>query len=97
MFDDIGQYLPIDFSPYNISPNARNDLQIPAIRLEPKISVCLDVLAEQAGCSIWRMSGSGATCFGLFETAELAQKAAINIRKSYPAWWVQQVLLGDAS
>lgn len=65
----------------------RNDLEAPAIALCPQIQECLDALdAENAGLA--RMSGSGATCFGLFETQEAAVKAANAIQATHPDWWV---------
>jgi 4-diphosphocytidyl-2-C-methyl-D-erythritol kinase len=41
------------------------------------------------------MSGSGATCFGLFENAEAARVAAAQLRSGHPAWWVKAAVLGD--
>ena len=46
-----------------------NDLQAPAIALAPSIARVLEALAGEPGCLLARMSGSGATCFGLFATA----------------------------
>jgi 4-diphosphocytidyl-2-C-methyl-D-erythritol kinase len=45
-------------------------------------------LAAQPGCLLARMSGSGATCFGLFGDAPAAAVAAQAIRAANPAWWV---------
>ena len=63
----------------------RNDLQAPAIQSVPIIGTVLDALS---GALIARMSGSGATCFGLFESAAAAAKTASSIRKAEPEWWV---------
>ena len=66
---------------------ARNDLQIPAVSIAPAIAEALDALAS-AGAGFARMSGSGATCFGLFETGGAAARAAAEIRERRPQWWV---------
>ena len=63
-----------------------NDLEPAAIALCPSIAVVLAAIAEQPGCLLARMSGSGATCFGLFaEPSEAAAAAALLAR---PDWWV---------
>jgi 4-diphosphocytidyl-2-C-methyl-D-erythritol kinase len=54
----------------------RNDLQPPAIALLPVIGTVLAALAAAPGCLLARMSGSGATCFGLFPDARTAEAAA---------------------
>ena len=66
--------------------NGRNDLEAPAIELEPAIAELLAVLGRLPGCRLARMSGSGATCFGLFETNAAASAAARTVRVSYPQW-----------
>jgi 4-diphosphocytidyl-2-C-methyl-D-erythritol kinase len=65
----------------------RNDLEAPARALEPAINGALAAL-KKAGAHFTRMSGSGATCFGLFESGNLAKRAASEIRKRKPAWFV---------
>jgi 4-diphosphocytidyl-2-C-methyl-D-erythritol kinase len=65
----------------------RNDLEPAAIRIAPAISETLEAL-RAAGAAFARMSGSGATCFGLFEDAAAAQKAAEAIRAPRPGWFV---------
>ncbi|MDA0338764.1 MAG: 4-(cytidine 5'-diphospho)-2-C-methyl-D-erythritol kinase [Proteobacteria bacterium] len=67
----------------------RNDLGKPAEHLVPAISDVLKALTGQAGCSFTRMSGSGATCFGLFQTATAAKAAKSHISRDYPHWWVE--------
>lgn len=74
--------------------DARNDLQAPAAKLEPSITQMLTSLSKQKGCWATRMSGSGATCFGLFETTEQSQRASEEISKANPGWWVKQTTLG---
>jgi len=66
---------------------ARNDLQAPAISIEPAISKVLEAIDHESAL-VARMSGSGATCFGIFETAEAAQAAARRISEARPGWWV---------
>ena len=72
----------------------RNDLEGPAIELEPAIAEVLAVLGKLPGCRLARMSGSGATCFGLFGSTAAATAAARSLRVGYPAWWVRATVLG---
>jgi 4-diphosphocytidyl-2-C-methyl-D-erythritol kinase len=72
----------------------RNDLEAPAIELEPAIAVVLAVLRKLPGCRLARMSGSGPTCFGLFDSSRAASAAARTLRVGYPAWWVRATVLG---
>jgi Flp pilus assembly protein TadD len=76
--------------------SGRNDLEQPAIELEPAIADVLSVLNKLPGCRLARMSGSGATCFGLFETNAAASAAARTVRVGYPQWWVRATVLGAA-
>jgi 4-diphosphocytidyl-2-C-methyl-D-erythritol kinase len=64
-----------------------NDLEAPALALQPVIADVLAALARQGGCLLARMSGSGATCFGLFETDHAAQAAARALQSAHSAWW----------
>ncbi len=66
----------------------RNDLEAPAIGLAPVIGTVKAALEARPGCLLARMSGSGATCFGLFASEELARAAAGALREDAPAWWV---------
>jgi 4-diphosphocytidyl-2-C-methyl-D-erythritol kinase len=66
----------------------RNDLEVPAIRLAPVIAEVRAALAAQSGCRLARMSGSGATCFGLFGDRPAAEAAAAALRHARPGWWV---------
>ncbi|MGH7117681.1 MAG: 4-(cytidine 5'-diphospho)-2-C-methyl-D-erythritol kinase [Acetobacteraceae bacterium] len=63
----------------------RNDLEAPAIRLCSSISTVLKVLSAEPGCLLARMTGSGATCFGLFPDATTARRAAVRISRTN--WW----------
>jgi len=72
----------------------RNDLEEPAIELEPAIAKVLAVLRKLPGCRLARMSGSGATCFALFDSSRAASAAARTLRVGYPSWWVRATTLG---
>jgi len=63
----------------------RNDLEAPALALAPEVADALTALAALPGCLLARMSGSGATCFGLFPSAAAAAEAAERVRR--PGWW----------
>ncbi|MBL6852431.1 MAG: 4-(cytidine 5'-diphospho)-2-C-methyl-D-erythritol kinase [Alphaproteobacteria bacterium] len=71
-----------------------NDLQAPAIEIAPVIGEVLNELSRMPGCLLWRMSGSGATCFGLFEDDDAAAMAAIALERSHPKWWVSATRFG---
>ena len=67
-----------------------NDLQAPARAIAPVIGEVLEALASQPDALLTRMSGSGATCFALFESVISAQKAATVIRTQHSDWWVAE-------
>lgn len=67
----------------------RNDLETPACQLAPVIGATLAALGAQPGCRIARMSGSGATCFGLFADPQSAAAAARALSLAHPDWWVR--------
>jgi 4-diphosphocytidyl-2-C-methyl-D-erythritol kinase len=71
-----------------------NDLESPAISLHPVIAEALAALRAVGGCRLARMSGSGATCFGLFDSARDATAAARSLRDAHPQWWVRATVLG---
>ena len=56
----------------------------------------LSALHDLPSCRLARMSGSGATCFGLFETEEAASAAAQRLRAAHPDWWIEETMLGAA-
>jgi 4-diphosphocytidyl-2-C-methyl-D-erythritol kinase len=72
-----------------------NDLEKPAIRLRPVIADVLRALAVLPGCQLSRMTGSGATCFGLFATVREASLAARRLRAEHPTWWIRATTLGS--
>jgi 4-diphosphocytidyl-2-C-methyl-D-erythritol kinase len=66
----------------------RNDLELPARLLAPAIGVALARLQQTDGCLLARMSGSGATCFGLYASRTEAEDAASALREVQGGWWV---------
>lgn len=71
-----------------------NDLEKPAIELVPEIQTVMDALNSQKGCLLARMSGSGATCFGLFANADEMGAAAAAIKRAHPEYWQVQTRFG---
>lgn len=72
---------------------ARNDLEPPAIALAPQIAMALDHLRATPGCRLARMSGSGATVFGLYDDCHAAARGAAAIRQAEPHWWIKPTLM----
>lgn len=68
--------------------NQRNDLEQPVIQSSPVVSEVLSTLRNEPTCAVARMSGSGGTCFGLFENSEAAQSAAEKMQSLHLDWWV---------
>lgn len=66
----------------------RNDLEPAARRLVPEIGAVLRALSATDGCLMARLSGSGATCFGLYAQMSSARAAAMAIGAQQPTWWV---------
>ena len=73
----------------------RNDLESAAIRVQPVVATVLAAIGATRGCLVARMSGSGATCFGLYDDPDTAAQAAARIRGERPGWWVAETMLGD--
>jgi 4-diphosphocytidyl-2-C-methyl-D-erythritol kinase len=76
----------------------KNDLQGPAMARVPEIARVLETLRDDKKCLLARMSGSGATCFGLYEDPAAAAMAAHTLRR--PGWWIwggglAEILLHD--
>lgn len=65
----------------------RNDLEAPARGLAPEIADVLALLAAQPGAMLARMSGSGATCFALFENRQARDAAYAAIARARAQWW----------
>lgn len=65
-----------------------NSLETPACSVCPPVKKVLADIAAQPDCQLARMSGSGATCFGVFPTVEAAREAADRLAEAHAAWWV---------
>jgi 4-diphosphocytidyl-2-C-methyl-D-erythritol kinase len=72
----------------------RNDLEPVAVELQPIIARVLAALRKEPGCKLARMSGSGATCFGLFTSTRAAAAAARSLSAQQPRWWIKATLFG---
>ncbi len=70
-----------------------NDLEKNAVTIRPEILDIIEAINSQEGCKLTRMSGSGATCFGLFNNQYDAEKAAIDLSKKHPKWWVKPAII----
>ncbi|MFM8500333.1 MAG: 4-(cytidine 5'-diphospho)-2-C-methyl-D-erythritol kinase [Chakrabartia sp.] len=79
---DHGPLAPMDWQ------NGRNDLEAPAQALVPSIGDVLAQLRAQPGLCLARMSGSGATCFGVWASLDDRDRAASAIQTAHPNWWI---------
>lgn len=75
----------------------RNDLTDAAISISPAVGQALDALARSSGCRLARMSGSGGTCFAMFDVDAGALDAARAIAERHPEWWVCATRLRGAA
>ena len=80
-----------------LSEETRNDLEPAAVSLVPEISGVLEALGVLPGAKLARMSGSGATCFALFESHQAAQNAESQMIEAHPGWWAKASMLGGAA
>ncbi len=71
----------------------RNDLTDAALEVTPAIKDVLKALNETANCQVARLSGSGATCFGIFLTADAAFTAMTTLKQQFPRWWIAPATL----
>ena len=76
--------------------DSRNDLEGPATTIAPVIGEVMAALRETKPL-FHRMSGSGATCFAIFETLEAARLASERLRDTYLEWWVRECMTRTAS
>lgn len=76
-----------------VALTGRNDLERPAREIAPAIDGVLNALAAQLGVTLSRMSGSGATCFALFEDRTACSAAAAAIRSTHADWWLLESTL----
>lgn len=70
-----------------------NDLEAPACRIVPVIAEVLSGLRDLPGCRLARMSGSGATCFALFDDCRASATAGRALQRARPGWWVEPTTL----
>ena len=80
----------VDRGPLGDWREGRNDLEPAARRLVPAIAAVLEALSD---ARFARMSGSGATCFGLYESEAARDAAATEIAAARPSWWLSQTRL----
>jgi 4-diphosphocytidyl-2-C-methyl-D-erythritol kinase len=71
-----------------------NDLEPAAVALQPIVADVLAALRALPNCRLARMSGSGATCFGLFDSSRAAAAAARSLEVAHPGWWVHATRFG---
>ncbi len=71
----------------------RNDMEAAALTLAPEIGDALDTLSQTEACRLVRMSGSGSTCFALYEDRPAARRAAGLVRGARSTWWVRATAL----
>ncbi len=71
-----------------IHSHTRNMLEAPAIAMMPEIQDIIGTISSASGCQLARMSGSGATCFGVFDSRQNLKTAEAAIRKNFPSYWV---------
>lgn len=93
-----GDFVPAPAPPERLGPGAPdlaravarlgNDLTAPAIRITPAIESVLARLAALPGAHVAALSGSGASCFALFDDESLAGAAALRLAEQEPGWWV---------
>jgi 4-diphosphocytidyl-2-C-methyl-D-erythritol kinase len=72
----------------------RNDLEEPALTVQPAIADVLAALRARPQTQLARVTGSGATCFALTETPQAAQALAHDLAAAFPGWWVRAARLG---
>lgn len=80
-----------------LASETRNDLEPAASALVPEIAGVLSLLEEEAGVRLARMSGSGATCFALFDDMGFALESQARLMREHPDWWVRATLLGEGA
>jgi 4-diphosphocytidyl-2-C-methyl-D-erythritol kinase len=74
----------------------RNDLEEPARKIQPVIGDVLKAIAALPGALMTRMSGSGATCFGIFADDDCCRRAAESLKARQPGWWVAPTFVPEA-
>jgi 4-diphosphocytidyl-2-C-methyl-D-erythritol kinase len=72
--------------------DGRNDMQAAAQEIAPIVGDVLRAL-DESGALLARMSGSGATCFGLFTDRDASRRTATALAQTHPAWWIRATTL----
>jgi len=75
-------------SPASLKAGSHNSLEAAALSLNPDIADVLAALLDEKAARLVRMSGSGATCFALFDCLADAEAAAIRLQAGHPEWWL---------
>ena len=89
------RYESVNHLTEDLKSRTANDLELAAIKLFPCIGQAGDILDKSNGCLLSRMSGSGSTIFGLFETENQAVTASKYIAQAHPNWWVKSCLINN--
>ncbi len=84
------QKIPKNSNIIDFIKDRNNDLEAAAIKIMPQISLILDQIKQQKNCLLSRMSGSGATCFGLFDNDLDLKNAYNNLKKEFPQFYVKE-------
>jgi 4-diphosphocytidyl-2-C-methyl-D-erythritol kinase len=66
----------------------RNDLEPPAMAMVPEVATVIEAISAAPQCQVARMSGSGATCFGLFSDIKHANATVERLQRAHPNWWI---------
>ncbi len=74
--------------------DGRNDLEDAACKLVPGIASILSTIGLTRGCLAARLSGSGASCFGLYRNLCEAEVAGADLAAAHPDWWIRSALIG---
>lgn len=77
---------------FSVLEAGRNDMEAAAIALQPAIGDVKKAIASLPSCRLTRMSGSGATVFGLFPSCRAAATAARQLKREHPDWWIKPTL-----
>ncbi len=88
-----GRARDVEFKDY-LEGETINALQAAAQTLVPEIGTVLNALKSTKDIRLTRMSGSGATCFALFDTLHEAEMAAQALKQTHADWWVAATMLG---
>ena len=98
-FDPANRLQAVPQTPEELAEALRartNSLTAAALSLCPAIADVLGALDASDGCLLARMSGSGATCFGLFADRNAAKNAAARLHEAHPDWWIAQAFFPSA-